>query len=156
MVLRKKVFLLALVSVLAFGTMGAGTEGTRFDKLGHQIMCTCGCNQILLDCNHVGCPSSEKMRQELLAGLVKGDSNDQVFNAFVEKYGPTVLAAPTTSGFNLLAWIMPFAVFLLGIGLVMVIVRNWKLRPATMPATPAGSASQLDAFRERARKETEL
>ena len=31
--------------------------------------------------------------------------------AFVQKYGNTVLSAPTGTGFNRVAWIMPFAVF---------------------------------------------
>ena len=26
----------------------------RFNKLGHSMMCTCGCGQVLLECNHVG------------------------------------------------------------------------------------------------------
>jgi len=45
----------------------------------------------------------------------------------VQKYGPTVLAAPSAQGFNRVAWIMPFAVLLLGILGTMMLVRNWKL-----------------------------
>ncbi len=71
-------------------------------------MCTCGCGQILLECNHVGCQSSEKMRNELLAALDKGDNDDLILQGFVQEYGPTVIAAPTATGFNRIAWIMPF------------------------------------------------
>ena len=34
---------------------------SNFDRLGHQLVCQCGCGQILLECNHVGCPVSGPM-----------------------------------------------------------------------------------------------
>jgi cytochrome c-type biogenesis protein CcmH/NrfF len=142
------------IVVLALATLGADVDRQRFEKLGHEMMCTCGCNQILLECNHVGCPSSEKMRQELSAHMQDGKDEKLVLAAFVDKYGPTVLAAPTTTGFNRVAWITPFAVFVLGLGLAIVVVRNWKFRPAEPAA--AGAAPKLDDYRERARQETEI
>ena len=57
-------------------------------------MCICGCGQILLECNHVGCPDSDGMRNELMTAVSRGDSDSLVEQAFVQKYGPTVLAAP--------------------------------------------------------------
>ena len=89
--------------------MGAGDD-PRFDKLGHKMMCACGCRQILLECNHVGCSYSDRMRDELQTALTRGDSDDLVLQAFVQKYGPTVLAAPPATGFNLVAWVMPFEI----------------------------------------------
>src|SRR6202789_3611877 len=56
--------------------MGAGDDSARFKDLGHRMMCVCGCGQVLLECNHVGCQSSEKMRNQLLAALDKGDNNN--------------------------------------------------------------------------------
>jgi cytochrome c-type biogenesis protein CcmH/NrfF len=138
--------------------LGAGDSDARFRDLGHRMMCTCGCSQILLECNHVGCKSSDKMRDQLLAALDKGDNDDLILQGFVQDYGPTVIAAPTTTGFNRVAWIMPFAVLALGIILVTYIVRAWKNRPA--PALADGitipSGGELDEFRRQARKETEL
>ncbi|MGH9668572.1 MAG: hypothetical protein ACRD3A_00475, partial [Terriglobales bacterium] len=40
--------------IAAVVLMGAGDD-PRFDKLGHKMICACGCRQILLECNHVGC-----------------------------------------------------------------------------------------------------
>ena len=58
---------LLLIALLAMLFLGADTDA-RFNKLGHQLMCMCGCNQILLECNHVGCTYSDRMRNELIAG----------------------------------------------------------------------------------------
>jgi cytochrome c-type biogenesis protein CcmH len=138
--------------------MGAGDSDARFKDLGHRMMCTCGCGQVLLECNHVGCQSSDKMRDQLQAALDKGNNDDLILQGFVQEYGPTVIAAPTAAGFNRVAWIMPFVALALGIAFVVYVVRSWKNRPA--PALADGIAiprgSELDEFRQKARKETDL
>jgi len=137
--------------------LGAGDDA-RFKSLGHKLMCVCGCSQILLECNHVGCSYSERMRTELAETVDKGGNDDLMLQVFVQKYGPTVIAAPTTTGFNIVAWIMPFAVLLAGLGLVVWVVRTWKNRPTpamAMGVLPAQGAD-LEKFREQARSETEL
>ena len=146
---------LALIAVMAITLMGADVDA-RFNKLGHQMMCMCGCNQVLLECNHVGCAYSERMRNELTAGLERGDNDSLILQSFVQKYGNTVLAAPTNSGFNIVAWITPFAVFGLATAIAVWLVRMWRARPVAQPvAAPNLAAEELDALRKRAREETE-
>ncbi|HKD02433.1 MAG TPA: cytochrome c-type biogenesis protein CcmH [Terriglobales bacterium] len=148
---------LGLVSLALFTFLGAGDEATRFNELGHKLMCVCGCGQILLECNHVGCKYSDTMRAELMAGVERGESDDLTLQGFVQKYGTTVLAAPTQQGFNRLAWIMPYLALGLGLITVSLIVRAWKMRPLVLPADAVRpvSGKELEQFREQARKETE-
>lgn len=138
--------------------MGAGDEAARFNDIGHRLMCRCGCAQVLLECNHVGCTYSDKMRGELMAGLQKGDNDDLILQSFVQQYGDVVLAAPTTTGFNRVAWIMPFAALGLGLLTVIFVVRAWRGRLQPAPAGAAGTLTPeaVDAYRKRAREETEL
>ena len=148
----------ALLCLAVFALAGAGDPASRFHDLGHQLMCICSCNQVLLECNHVGCPDSDSMRNELQAAITRGDSDSLVEQAFVQKYGPTVLAAPTGAGFDRTAWLMPFAALIFGFGLVIYIVRLWKNRPA--PAIADGlrplHGAELEQFRDQARKEIDL
>jgi cytochrome c-type biogenesis protein CcmH/NrfF len=149
---------LGLLCVALFAFLGAGDEPARFTELGHRLMCVCGCNQILLECNHVGCQYSDRMRGELMAGVERGDSDDLTLQSFVQKYGTTVMAAPTTTGFNRVAWIMPYLALVLGLTTVVLIVRAWRMRPLVLPAggvTPV-SGAELEHFREQARKDTEV
>jgi cytochrome c-type biogenesis protein CcmH len=153
-----KKFLHAALLVLAiFAFLGADNE-SRFNDLGHHMMCVCGCSQILLECNHVGCTYSDRMRGELMASLDKGDSDDLVLQGFVQKYGTAVIAAPTTTGFNRVAWIMPFVALAFGFVFMVWVVRAWKNRPA--PALADGikplRGPDLEHFREQAQKETDL
>jgi len=98
------------------------------------------------------------MRNELMAAVSRGDSDSLVQQAFVQKYGPTVLAAPTTTGFNRTAWIMPFVALIVGFSLVFYIILAWRNRPA--PAIADGlrplRGPELEQFRDQARKETDL
>jgi cytochrome c-type biogenesis protein CcmH len=156
--LYRKLAQAILLCFAVFALLGASDPATRFNEIGHQMMCICGCNQILLECNHVGCPSSDGMRNELMASLTRGDSDSLVEQAFVQKYGPTVLAAPTAKGFDRAAYVIPFAALFFGFGLVALIVRAWKNRPA--PAIADGlrpvRGAELEQFRDQASKETDL
>jgi cytochrome c-type biogenesis protein CcmH len=148
----------ALLSLAVFALAAAGDPATRFTELGHQMMCVCGCGQILLECNHVGCTYSDGMRNELMTAVNRGDSDSLVEQSFVQKYGPTVLAAPTTTGFDRTAWIVPFVALAVGLSIVVLVIRAWKNRPA--PAIAGGlrpvRGAELEQFRDQARKETDL
>ena len=148
--------LFLIIGLFAF--LGAGDEGARVNDLGHRMMCVCGCNQILLECNHVGCSYSDRMRAELVAAVEHGDNDDLALQWFIQKYGTTVIAAPTNKGFNRVAWIIPYLVLVLGIVFTASIVRAWKSRPllAVPGAVRPAEGADLNRFREQARKDTEL
>jgi cytochrome c-type biogenesis protein CcmH/NrfF len=148
---QKKLLAALLLMLLSLPLTGAGPD--RFNTLGHRMMCSCGCGQVLLECNHVGCPRSDGMRNELAAGIQRGDSDDLVLQSFVQKYGATILAAPTTAGFNRVAWIMPFLALGIGLSAAIFFIRRWgKMRAASAPPAIAIDPT----FREQARRETEL
>jgi cytochrome c-type biogenesis protein CcmH len=136
----------------------AGDNSARVDKLGHKLICMCGCEQVLLECNHYGCPYLTPEHRELTAAVDGGRSNEDILSAFVNEYGPTVLAAPPNTGFNRVAWLMPFFALAIGVSGVVLVVRNWRGHPAPAVATGSGAkgATELDRFREQARRETEL
>jgi len=149
------------VVVVVFAVMvfvGAGEDSDRFNKLGHRMMCACGCGQILLECNHVGCSYSDKMRNELIASLDRAESDDLILQGFVQNYGPTVIAAPTVTGFNRVAWVMPFLALGMGMAFVVLVVRSWRNKPT--PALADGiivsRGHELDDYKRKARQETDL
>lgn len=154
---RKCVLKLAWLGVATLVLTGAGDQTARFNDLGHRMMCVCGCNQILLECNHVGCTYSDRMRAELVAAVDRGDNDDLTLQSFVQKYGPPVLAAPTKAGFDRVAWIAPYLALVLGLALVVFVIRAWRSRPLVLPADAPAPVHglELDRFRAQARKETE-
>jgi cytochrome c-type biogenesis protein CcmH/NrfF len=154
----------ALVVTCAVVLLGVSTvhpppeHRERFRKIGMNLICMCGCRQMLLECNHVGCSYSDKMRSEIIAGLQRGESDAEILQYFVQSYGALVLAAPPAKGFNWLAWIMPFFTLVVGASVASLVVRTWRRRRLLqrVPAPAPARAAPLEGFRERARKETEL
>lgn len=154
MKLLRRVATLLLLITLSVLLLGASGDRARFNDLGHHMMCVCGCNQILLECNHVGCTYSDRMREELAAATQRESNDENVLQAFVKEYGTTVLAAPTMQGFDKVAWIMPFAVLFAGVLATAAVIRNWNGRGPTPPTV--GAPPGLANYREQARKETSL
>jgi cytochrome c-type biogenesis protein CcmH/NrfF len=144
-----------LIFLLATTPLALAADRERVKALGDKFMCVCGtCNQQLMHCNHLGCPSSVPMKAELAEKIDEGLSDDGVTTYFVEKYGVTVLSAPPVSGFNLAAWIMPFAALAVGAVMVLYFVRRFRSRWAGAPAS--GSTSEADLAKYQNKVEEEL
>lgn len=142
-------------------SLGATNAGSRVQNLDHRMMCTCGCAQLLGECNHVGCTESTQELSELRADVAAGMSDQQIFSAFVAKYGETVLAAPPAQGFDLVAWIAPFAVFLAALLGTILLIRRWGGLRGFKPLPYAvADVATLDPAerkrRETIRRETDL
>lgn len=151
--------------------MGADTKEARFQRLGGKIMCSCGCAQMLLQCNHVGCPNSDRMIRELhaltgttggvqgagdssnLASLKPIDDDEKVLQWFRQTWGVSAVVEPATHGFELLVWIIPFAALGLLIVLGLSIVLWWHFRHVPTPPPPDPHTASL---RNRVRRETEI
>jgi cytochrome c-type biogenesis protein CcmH/NrfF len=136
--LKQKFRKIALLFVLAATPFGLGADrNERIRTLSGNFICVCGCHQLLNACNHFNCPSSGPMFTELGMRVDQGMTDEQIVAHFVEKYGTTVLAAPPASGFNLAAWIMPFAALLIGSLAAIYFLRQFRSRWAgTAEASP--------------------
>jgi len=136
--------------------MGADNQEARFQKVGSKIMCTCSCAQMLLQCDHVGCPNSDQMRSQLRAQVAKTSNDEEILDWFRTSWGVTAVVEPRTHGFELLAWILPPAGLGLGLLAVLFVIRKWKMQPAPVAAADLNLAPDLEALRDRARRETEI
>lgn len=152
----KRALQTVLIALAAVTMLGASSNTARFNRLGNELMCTCGCAERLLQCNHVGCTVSTAEIADLHAEINSGASDAAIFKFFSKKYGPVVLAAPIRGGFDDVAWIAPFAVLLIGIAGIILLLRFWRRRYATLePAVPEGPPTPgAEALRDRIRNET--
>ncbi|HEY2393016.1 MAG TPA: cytochrome c-type biogenesis protein CcmH [Candidatus Angelobacter sp.] len=152
----KRIVRLLLLPCMALLLMGADNQEARYQNIGGKIMCSCGCAQMLLKCNHVGCPNSDQMIRELRANVQQNRSDEQILNWFRSNWGVTAVVEPSTHGFELLAWVLPAAGLGLGLLVVVLVIRNWRLRPVPVNIADINLGPELESMRARARKETEL
>jgi cytochrome c-type biogenesis protein CcmH len=131
----------------------------RAKQIGGKFMCMCGCNQVLTQCNHVGCTVSASMLKELDGWVARGDSETVITSAFVQEFGTKVYAEPPKSGLSLVAWSLPTVYLLLGTLLVIFVIWRWRSRAMAPTATAGGvpgvSAQDLESARRRVAEETE-
>ena len=116
-------------------------------------MCTCGCAQLLGECNHVAAPRPATSATSSARPSPPAPPMNRFSTSFAAKYGATVLAAPTTHGFDLVAWIAPFAVFAAALLGTILLVRHWSVGRLDCAAAQAADPA-MNALREKIRRET--
>ena len=81
------------------------------------LKCMCrGCDMSAGGCAHPGgafsgpCATAKAMLKEVDQHIAKGETEQQIIQAFVAEYGTIVYVEPPKNGFGLVAWIMPFSI----------------------------------------------
>jgi len=137
--------LLGLLLALVLAAPAAASE--RHPTLGElegEVMCpTC---KTTLDQSNA--PIANRIRQFISARIAAGDTKSEIKRKLVLQFGPAVLAEPSKSGFNLLAWVLPFVALGLGAAVVAWLVWRWSRRRDVEVPAVAGSG-QLDPELER-------
>ena len=100
------------------------SEEARFHALAAELRCVMCQNQSLADSNALIALS---LRREVLDLMRAGQSDAQIKDFLVQRYGEFVLYKPRVEGRTWLLWLGPAAILLAGAALVVVLVRR---RPA--------------------------
>jgi len=147
------------MAALLITPLGAQQLSDRAKQIGGKFMCMCSCNQVLTECNHVGCSTSAAMLKELNQSLSRGNSEDAITQMFVQEFGTKVYAEPPKSGFSLVAWALPSIYLFVGTGVVIFVISRWRKRPVQQAASASGvpgiSAEMLERARAQASRETQ-
>jgi cytochrome c-type biogenesis protein CcmH len=145
---------LAVVSP-ALPTSVARAELATQVQIETDLTCQCGCGLTVHSCNHLNCGSGIPLKKEIAEQLATGASREDILAYFQAKYGEKILSSPTTTGFNLAAWTVPFVAIAIGGLLIGVVLTRWKRGSSeTGPvASPSGVAASSEM---RARLEREL
>jgi len=144
------VLLLALVlTPVAALAQGDGISADRkklTQKLEGRIMCPCGgCRRPLNDCGMLNCGGHSVQSAKLQRLIAEGKSEKEIVAIFVrDAGGQDVLAAPLDSAFNRLAWLIPYALALVGLTAIIMTARRWS-RPTPALAGDAGTDAALNA-----------
>ncbi|HKD51201.1 MAG TPA: cytochrome c-type biogenesis protein CcmH [Candidatus Acidoferrum sp.] len=141
--------------------IGAQRVSDRAKQIGMKLKCMCGaCSMTAGGCSHPGGEFSGPCQawalpalQQIDGLLTQGKTEQQVMDAFVAQYGPTVYAEPPKSGFSLVAWVMPTAYLVVGTLVVIFVISRWmKKNVSEIPASGAPAKAISSELLERARK----
>ena len=149
--LRKAIAALVVAGIASLPLLVTAQQSDRAKQVGGKFMCMCGCNQVLTQCNHVGCTTSTSMLKYLDQAIAHGDSEQSITQAFVQEFGTKVYAEPPKSGFSLVAWSLPSIFLLIGTVLVIFVISRWRKRPPAEPLAASSGPRVTPELLERAR-----
>ena len=102
---------------------GQQTLDARTQRVASQLKCLICQGESVADS-----PSTlaQQMRISIRQQLQSGRSEQDVIQYFVQRYGSRIVWSPPWQGFYLLAWLVPIAFLLSGIGLILLLLREWR------------------------------
>ncbi len=141
---------LLLGTLLSFNALAAidtyefndEAERQRFRVLTEELRCPKCQNQNIADSN---APIANDLRREIHRMLDEGQSDEQIVDFLVTRYGDFVMYRPPLTAKTLLLWFGPAALLLLALLVVLNIVR----RRRQAASAPAATAELSDAERQR-------
>ena len=143
--------LLLLVAVpLSHGVAVAQSTDPSYDEkeaqaIDRMLMCPV-CPAETIDQAQV--ELSRQMRRVVREMLAQGATRDEILRFFVQRYGPSILAAPPKSGTNLLAWIPPVVAVLGILAAGLLVIRAMVTRTVPGFATGTHPEDDLEPFPE--------
>lgn len=152
--MRRRLGMAVLAMVLLVQALGGTASALEVREVAGEFICNCGCNKNLAACE-MKC--GDNLRGFIKDKIGDGLGKQQIMAYMKENFQQAILAAPEKSGFNLTAWITPFAVvFAGGVGIVKA-MSTWSSRRKEdddpgedvtgdddRPDSPKGSDSKYD------------
>jgi len=119
----------------------------EINEVAKELWCPL-CNGVRLDnCELQACI---QMREVIAEKLAVGDDKAAIKAYFVTQYGDVVLGAPSSEGFNIVVWVLPALIALVGLGwLVYFVTTNRKAAApqGAAPVNPTQSAAEDEYVR---------
>lgn len=141
------------------GASGPSMSPEARDAVERQIACPCPCTLDVYTCRtSMPCGFSPRIHRDVMGLVENGYSADEILAEFTNVYGNAIRMAPPKRGFNLMAWVTPFAAIGTGALGIYALLRHWQRpTPATESADvhPIGVDASDDELRrlERAVRE---
>jgi cytochrome c-type biogenesis protein CcmH/NrfF len=144
---------LALVLVLVTATPARSADPvprTTVNEIEGEVMCpVCGTLLELADS-----PQARREKVYVAKLVASGKTRAEVKDALVTQYGPSVLALPKASGFDLSAYLVPVLGLLIAIGALAFSVTRWRRDGAQPP--DRGKVAEGPSGEEAERLEADL
>ena len=112
---------------------GSTSDAARAHALAAELRCP--------DCESLSAADSQTqsaraIRRDLHDRIAEGQSDAEIRQVYVDRYGESILLKPDQSGLGLIVWGLPVLFVVLAGGGLVVAFRRWR-RAVPMEATPA-------------------
>ncbi len=127
-VLMALVVLTALI-VGASADGGPRSDGERMSALASTIRCPQCRGQSVAESNVT---IAREIRGDIRTRISAGESDDEIRQVYIDRYGRSVVLTPDSGGFTGLVWIVPVVAAGLGVAAIALAFRQWRLDAAAL------------------------
>lgn len=138
---------LVLVAALAVGARrpaGPATEDQRVHHITARLRCPT-CHGLSAEASDA--PSSEAIRDEVGLRVHEGETDTQVVDYLVSRYGEGILLEPKATGVGLLVWALPIGGAAAAVAALALVLRRGRVRGGR-----AASGADRDLVEEALRR----
>jgi cytochrome c-type biogenesis protein CcmH len=144
-VTRARPILLALLLIGAAALAPAASQAATASRasltqIENDVMCV-ACHEPL---SVAQSPEAFSERAYIRQLIAQGLTQKQIESQLVSQYGPSVLAKPPAHGFNLLIYVLPPLLLLIGIVMLLVTLPKWRQRSRAAASTPLPQGPEID------------
>jgi len=144
-VTRARPILLALLLIGAAALAPAASQAATaprasLTQIENDVMCV-ACHEPL---SVAQSPEAFSERAYIRQLIAQGLTQKQIESQLVSQYGPSVLAKPPAHGFNLLIYVLPPLLLLIGIVMLLVTLPKWRQRSRAAASTPLPQGPEID------------
>ena len=133
----------------------AADNDAAIQVIEKKLKCTCGCGLDIYTCRTTDftCTYSPALHKEVVKLAEQGNSDQQIIDAFVAKYGEAALMAPPRRGFNLAGYFVPSIAIVIAAVFLIRLMRRWGregqgvVAPIPNPESPVPHASPAELKR---------
>ncbi len=134
--MRRALVLSLVAAAVAAAPAYASEQHPTLADLENEVICPT-CHTTI---DQSSSPIAVRMKAFIRERIAAGDTKTEIKDKLVAQFGESVLAAPTRSGFNLLAWLLPLVGIALGAGALAILARRWRRgKPASSEPGPTSN-----------------
>ena len=131
---------LALAALLAPAASVAAPPRASLTQIENDVMCV-ACHESLAVAQS---PEAFSERAYIRQLIRQGMTKSQIERQLVAQYGPAVLGKPPAHGFNLLIYVLPPLLLVIGIVTLVITIPKWKRRSRSAASAPLPMGPVLD------------
>ena len=143
---KKLVSMVFITSLLVLSSLPLVMALDLGAEVSKELMCTCGCGKIVYDCL---CDTAKDLRAQVDEMVTQGMTKKEILDSFHDKYGDTIMATPSKSGLELVLWLTPVVIAVLGTVVIYRYAKNKAPIPDRLVNYPI---RDVDVHKARARE----
>jgi cytochrome c-type biogenesis protein CcmH len=118
------------LAIVAWPRGGDGTDASRVRELSSELRCP--------DCEGQSIEQSSTetaraARADIRRRVAAGESDAEIRQAYIDKFGDSILLKPEGGGLGILVWGLPAAAVVLAAGGLVLALRRWRGEPHLHP-----------------------